>query len=105
MSRWMHSAVLIIRPLPPFYRRKDVDRLCQEAVRIQAESANRTTFEELYTFADQLENPAFVGWIVEADFFFQLDTAIKQIISSCLIPIGRERSTDFCPPMRLHKML
>jgi len=50
----------------------------QEAVRILSESMNRSTFESLYAFADRLENLAFVGWIVEADFFFQLGLAIRK---------------------------
>lgn len=49
----------------------------QEAVRILSESIDRTSFEFLYSVADQLDNPSFVGWIVEADFFFQLGMAIK----------------------------
>jgi hypothetical protein len=34
--------------------------------------------KKLYARADHLDNPAFVGWVVEADFFFQLDVALKQ---------------------------
>jgi hypothetical protein len=50
----------------------------QQAVRILAESASNNTFEILYACADHLDNPAFVGWVVEAEFFFQLDVALKQ---------------------------
>lgn len=52
----------------------------QEAARILSESIDRTNFDILYSTADRLENPAFVGWIVEADFFFQLNAAIKHKI-------------------------
>lgn len=47
----------------------------KRAVEILSEKTAGSSFETLYRFADSLENPSFVGWIVEADFFHQLDKA------------------------------
>lgn len=38
----------------------------------------------LYSFAEKLENPSFVGWTVESDFFFQVEQAVNQRVQIAL---------------------
>lgn len=47
----------------------------QRAVEKLFSHAEETVFQGLYSFASKLENPSFLGWVVEADFFFQVDRA------------------------------
>jgi hypothetical protein len=50
----------------------------KRAVQILAEHTNGSSYEILYQFAEKLKNPSFVGWVVESDYFFQLEQAQKQ---------------------------
>lgn len=47
----------------------------QRAVEKLFEHGETKAFEGLYRFAYQLQNPSFVGWVVEADFFYQVERA------------------------------
>lgn len=47
----------------------------QRAVEILGEHSS--VYPVLYDFAKKLENPSFLGWIVEADFFSQVDKSVK----------------------------
>jgi hypothetical protein len=44
----------------------------QRAVELLREQTDSTSFRTLYHYARRLQNPAFLGWVVEADFFEQL---------------------------------
>lgn len=47
----------------------------QRAVEILLEETKGRAFKSLYAFANDLENPAFLAWVVEADFFQQAEVA------------------------------
>jgi hypothetical protein len=47
----------------------------KRAVEVLAEKTSGEAFKALYHFAEKLANPSFYGWIVEADFFSQVDKA------------------------------
>lgn len=72
----------------------------KRAIEILGEQCKGSSYRVLYDFASRLENPSFVGWVVESDFFFQVDQArktgtelsIKFISDTCdsLRPVGIE---------------
>ena len=47
------------------------------AVEILAETTKGAVFKVLYPFAKDLDNPSFMGWVIEADFFGQVKQAVN----------------------------
>lgn len=71
----------------------------QRAVEILLEKAKGKSFGTLYAFANALKNPAFAGWVVEADFFMQLRNCSKMGQNVPFTP----RELEFLPAERIVK--
>lgn len=65
----------------------------KRAVEILGEATAGAVYPELYNFAERLENPSFFGWVVEADFFSQVDVAGKTSSELKLRPLTKEVCT------------
>ena len=71
----------------------------QRAVELLREETDTSSFRTLYFHARKLQNPAFLGWVVEADFFEQLKQTSKKKECVSLRP----EEQQFLPAERIIK--